>query len=266
MKISVLYGNKDFKGNPGCMKMISTIEAAGNEVYVIELRQKMQDDTALMLSVGGDGTYLEAVAIVAGSDVPVLGVNLGRVGFLSENSPEAVAEAVLKGTYHIKERAMIIAEADGKKYAALNEICVSRRGSSMLGVTASVDGRTLPTYWADGLLIATPSGSTAYSLSAGGPIVLPSSKVLIITPVAPHNLNVRPLIVPFCTNIKLTFSSREDTVKLSADNVAAYIPRDSVVEISLAQFSLKRACLEDSSFIQALSNKLFWGEDLRNAD
>jgi NAD+ kinase len=136
----------------------------------------------------------------------------------------------------------------------------------MLGVQVSVDGVRLPTYWADGLIVSTSSGSTAYSLSSGGPIVLPESKVLIITPIAPHNLNVRPLVVPDTAEIKLKMDSRDPEVIFTADNRTSSVSADTEITIGVAQFSLKRVRLKKSNFINALTEKLFWGEDVRNND
>ena len=134
----------------------------------------------------------------------------------------------------------------------------------MLGVDVCVDGVTLPTYWGDGLVISTSSGSTAYSLSVGGPIALPQSKVFIISPIAPHNLNVRPLVVPDTSVISLKVHSRDGHFEFSADNRSVDVSDKTSMEISMAQFSLKRVRLDKSNFIQALVEKLYWGEDVRN--
>jgi NAD+ kinase len=134
----------------------------------------------------------------------------------------------------------------------------------MLSVDVCVDGVMLPTYWGDGLVVSTSSGSTAYSLSVGGPIVLPESKVLIIAPIAPHNLNMRPLVVPDTSVITLKVHSRDGHFEFSADNRTAEIAESTVIKIQMAQFSLKRVRLNKSNFIQALTEKLYWGEDVRN--
>jgi NAD+ kinase len=160
-------------------------------------------------------------------------------------------------------RAQLAGRNEQEMYA-LNEVTVHRNGAAMLSVEVSLDGVTLPTYWADGLIVSTSSGSTAYSLSAGGPIVLPDAKVLIITPIAPHNLNVRPLIVPDNTEISLKVSSRDRKVVFTADNRSEKVSQGSVVKISLARFSLKRVRLNKYDFINALTEKLYWGEDVRN--
>ena len=146
----------------------------------------------------------------------------------------------------------------------MNEISVFRRGAAILGIDVSIDGNPLPTYWADGLLVSTSSGSTAYSLSVGGPICVPDSKVLIIAPIAPHNLNVRPLVVPDTTKISISMRSRDDKVTMSMDNRNLLLSSSATIDVMVAQFSLKRVRLEKSSFIKALTTKLFWGEDIRN--
>ena len=134
----------------------------------------------------------------------------------------------------------------------------------MLGIHVSIDGEPLPTYWADGLLVATSSGSTAYSLSVGGPICLPDTKVLIIAPIAPHNLNVRPIVVPETAKIDISFESRDGRATMTNDNRVVEIQPDWSIHIEMAQFSLKRIRLAESGFVRALTSRLFWGEDMRN--
>ena len=250
--------------------LVDALESSGCETYFISLDEPLRDGTDMLLSVGGDGTFLSAAIKAAGDGVPVAGVNMGRMGFLSENRVEDVAEALLSGRYSIEERVMLKAEVhtgnaviDDCPYA-LNEMTVRRSGAAMLGVDVCVDGFVLPTYWGDGLVISTPSGSTAYSLSVGGPIVLPQSRVFIISPIAPHNLNVRPLVVPDTSRISLKVHSRDGHFEFSADNRTSEVPEDTSVEVSMAQFSLRRVRLDKSSFIQALVEKLYWGEDVRN--
>jgi NAD+ kinase len=147
---------------------------------------------------------------------------------------------------------------------SLNEVAIHRKGASMLGIRVSVNGETLPTYWADGLIVSTSSGSTAYSLSAGGPICLPDTKVLVITPIAPHNLNVRPLVVPETSKVDIAFESREGVAVMTTDNQTVEIVQDWTIHVEMAQFSLKRIRLAESGFVRALTSRLFWGEDMRN--
>lgn len=271
MTIAALYGYRYNGAQParkddGTALLKESLRLAGHTILDVNPEDTLPDGVELMLSIGGDGTFLRAAAVCAPAGIPVLGVNTGHLGFLSENTPQAVAEALSTGRFSIQERSLISAVLRGKddSAVALNEISVRRQDGQMLGITVTLDGNVLPTYWADGLLVSTPSGSTAYSLSLGGPIVVPSSKVFIIVPIAPHNLNVRPLIVPEDARISISFKSRSRSISFSADNFSRVIESDSVIDVQLAQFSLKRVCLDDTNFVKALSEKLFWGEDKRN--
>jgi len=272
MKIAVYVGAERLCSDPRLHKLMSELEDSGCGVYMIGEGASLQECTDMILSVGGDGSFLTAAMIAAHNDVPVAGVNMGRMGFLSENRPEDFAQAVVAGEYSIETRTMLKAEVqtgcemiDSFPYS-LNEISVRRTGAAMLEVDVCVDGVMLPTYRGDGLVISTSSGSTAYSLSVGGPIVLPESKVLIIAPIAPHNLNVRPLVVPDTSVITLDMHSRDGAFELSADTRTTMVPEDTHIEVRMAQFSLKRVRLDKSNFIQALTEKLYWGEDVRNVN
>ena len=269
MKIAIYIGKGDADNDPGIVRLIEDLRMGGHELHVLADRV-LPDDSDILLSIGGDGTFLSASMLVADRGIPVVGVNSGRLGFLSENRPADVVQALLSGEYSVEHRAMLEAEVhtgepsiDNWPYA-LNEFTVHRSGAAMLGVEVSVDGVQLPVYWADGLIVSTSSGSTAYSLSAGGPIVLPESRVLIISPIAPHNLNVRPLVVPDTAEVRLKMHSRDENVIFTADNRTASISSDSQIAIRVAQFSLERVRLNRSNFIDALTEKLFWGEDVRN--
>lgn len=267
MKIAVYVGKEDAEGSSRVREVMSRLEQHGVSLYRIYDGQTPEADTDMLMSVGGDGTFLTSSMLAAGRGIPVVGVNLGRLGFLSENRPEDVAEALLSGDYSIEDRALlraVIMNDSENEFYALNEITVHRSGAAMLAVDVTIDGVVLPTYWADGLIISTSSGSTAYSLSAGGPIVLPASKVLIMTPIAPHNMNVRPLVVPDSARISLKVHSRDNDVIFTADNRSMKVDEGSELEILLAQFSLKRVRLNNSDFINALTEKLHWGEDVRN--
>ena len=267
MKIAVYAGKEEAGTGNRIQEMMGRLAEAGVEICFIDAGQIPDPETDMLMSIGGDGTFLTASMMVAQLGIPVVGVNLGRLGFLSENRPEDVADAILAGDYSVEDRALLKAVVkDGPQNPsyALNEVTVHRSGAAMLVVDMAIDGVTLPAYWADGLIISTSSGSTAYSLSAGGPIVLPASKVLIMTPIAPHNMNVRPLVVPDSAEISLKVHSRDADVIFTADNRSMRIGEGSELEISLAQFSLKRVRLNRSDFINALTEKLYWGEDVRN--
>lgn len=269
MKIAIYIGKGNVDNDPGIVRLMDELRMGGHELCVLADKVVL-DEADMLLSVGGDGTFLSASMLVAGRGIPVVGVNSGRLGFLSENRPADVVQALLSGEYSVEHRAMLEAEVhtgessiDSWPYA-LNEFTVHRSGAAMLGVEVSVDGVQLPVYWADGLIVSTSSGSTAYSLSVGGPIVLPESRVLIISPIAPHNLNVRPLVVPDTAEVRLKMHSRDENVIFTADNRTASISSDSQIAVRVAQFSLERVRLNRSNFIDALTEKLFWGEDVRN--
>ncbi len=273
MKVAVFLRNRRLENDPRYIGLIGKFISGGCHVYEIrEERPVIEDGTGLFVSVGGDGTFLSSAVIVGDRGIPILGVNLGRLGFLSENTPDEAVGEVSAGKYTIEERPLlkaVIASSDEESLKsicpyALNEITVHRAGPAMLGVDVSIDGNPLPTYWADGLLVATSSGSTAYSLSVGGPIVMPESKVLIVSPIAPHNLNVRPLVVPYTAKISLSLRARDEKVFLTIDNRSMEVATDLKMEISMAEYSLKRVKLSSSNFIKALTTKLFWGEDIRN--
>lgn len=270
MKAAIYIGTEHMRSDERLGLLVAELEHSGCITYFTRTGETLQEGTDVLLSVGGDGTFLSAALMAASNGVPVAGVNMGRMGFLSENRVEEVAQALSSGRYSIEERTMLKAVAKTGNAAidqcpyALNEMTVRRSGAAMLGVDVCVDGVMLPTYWGDGIVISTSSGSTAYSLSVGGPIVLPQSKVFLISPIAPHNLNVRPLVVPDTSVISLKVNSRDGHFEFSADNRTSEVPENTSVEISMAQFSLKRVRLDRSSFIQALVEKLYWGEDVRN--
>lgn len=272
MKIGVIFINKELKADQRYKELEKQLGEASYEVYDIDSKADIRPGTDCVLSVGGDGTFLTAAQLVSDVGIPILGVNLGRLGFLSENCPEDVLPALMEGAFSIEYRDMLNATVKGPNARraigllpyAVNDVCIHRSGAAVLGINVSIDDAALPTYWADGLIVATSSGSTAYSLSVGGPICAPNSKVLIITPVAPHNLNVRPLVVPNTSKISISVCSRDDKVTLTMDNKVVDIDPSWTIEVSVAQFSLKRMRLAKSEFVNALTSKLFWGEDIRN--
>ena len=272
MKIGYFILNDGLREDPSVCKLLSDLQAASCAVYEIRDKSDIQPETDLVLSMGGDGTFLSAAHMVSDIGLPILGVNFGRIGFLCENSPEAVLKALMEGDFSIEYRTVLNATLKGpnarKRIGMLpysvNEVAIHRKGPSVLGIRVSVNGETLPTYWADGLIVSTCSGSTAYSLSAGGPICLPDAKVLVITPIAPHNLNVRPLVLPETAKVDIAFESRDGIATMSMDNRTEEIEQDWSIHVEMAQFSLKRIRLAESGFVRALTSRLFWGEDMRN--
>ena len=272
MKIGYFILNDGLREEPSVRKLLADLEAASYEVYEIRSKSDVQPETDLVLSMGGDGTFLSAAHVVADIGLPILGVNFGRIGFLCENRPEDVRRALVEGDFRIEYRTVLNATLKGPEARktigmlpySVNEVALHRSGSSVLGIHVSIDGEPLPTYWADGLIVATSSGSTAYSLSVGGPICMPDTKVLVVAPIAPHNLNVRPLVIPDSSTLDITFQSRDEQVSLSLDNRQYTLSPEDSLHISMAPFSLKRVRLAGSNFIGALTDKLYWGEDLRN--
>ena len=234
---------------------------------------ELPGDVSMLLALGGDGTFLGSLELLAGRDIPVAGINFGRLGFLTSaamdsDSPEWVDD-LLKGRYSLIEREILKVEStsalpEGFFPYALNEFSLHRKLGGMLAVCITVDGNPLPTFWADGVLIATPTGSTAYSLSLGGPVVFPGSGVTIITPLAPHNLNVRPLVIPPGAEVGVSFPDSRGNVILAADSRAVSIPCGETLSIKRGEFPLKCISFGGNNFIKALTSKLFWGEDKRN--
>ena len=272
MKIGIFIRRKQLRDKPAYKDLIRQLRDAAYELYDIASKADIRPGTDLVLSVGGDGTFLSAAHVVSDVGLPVLGVNFGRIGFLCENRPGEVLDALMQGDFRIEYRTVLNATLKGpgarKQIGflpyAVNEVSLHRIGSAVLGIDVSINGEILPTYWADGLIIATSSGSTAYSLSVGGPICLPETKVLIVAPISPHNLNVRPLVVPETAKIDISFRSRDGKATMTMDNTAVEVEPGWSIHIEMAQFSLKRVKLPKSEFVTALTSRLFWGEDRRN--
>ena len=224
-----------------------------------------------LLSIGGDGTLLETIYLVRNSGVPILGINTGRLGFLAnvyKEDIESALEALKKKNFSIDKRAMLRLETPGNLFGdvnyALNEITIMKKDSNMMTIHAYVNGEFLNSYWADGLIISTPTGSTAYSLSCGGPIVLPESENFIITPIAAHNLNVRPLVLSDRNKITLKIEGRSPNYLLSLDSRSEVI--DSSVELTIKKekFHINLIRLENQNFFTTIRAKLMWGLDKRN--
>lgn len=239
---------------------------------VLDGRDPVLQGIDLCIGLGGDGTLLDTVAWVGRSEVPVLGINLGRLGFLANVRLEEVDQALAalrQGRYALQERSLVevIGHDDvlGRANFALNEVSIHKRDSaSMIAVHVHLGTTYLNTYWADGLIIATPTGSTAYSLSCGGPVLHPTSDALVITPISPHNLNVRPFVVPDHFTVELQMEARSDKCLLNLDSRSTSIDGDSRVSVRRAPFTLKMVEIEDQDFLTTLRNKLNWGLDLRS--
>lgn len=233
---------------------------------------EIEKDTDVLFSVGGDGTFLDSAVRVKDLGVPVLGINSGRLGFLANIAQEEIPQAInwlCAGKFEVEQRALVKFEIEDNPFAAfnyaLNEISILKtERSSLLKVHAYVGDEYLTTYWADGVIVATPTGSTAYSLSCGGPIVAFGCDNLIITPVSPHNLNMRPLIVPGSAEIRLIVESRSGDFMLSADSRMQTMPDNHELFISSGDFKMNVVKMPDHSYYETLRNKLNWGEDRRN--
>ncbi len=247
----------------------------GFDVHSIESYEEKAGtpaDVQMAWSIGGDGTLLETLTHIGDKELPILGINTGRLGFLATLSPQDVSGAIdqlIAGNYRIEDRTLVSIHADidlfeGKQFG-LNEVGIMKTDtSSMIVIKAYVDGNYLNTYWADGLIVSTATGSTGYSLSVGGPLVMPSSDILIIAPMSPHNLNVRPLVVSSDAKLKFEISSRSQNFLISIDSRSRVIDSKFSIEVQKAQFTAKIVKIPGDDFLQTLRNKLNWGLDVRN--
>jgi NAD+ kinase len=228
----------------------------------------------LLVSVGGDGTILRAITFVKDFDIPIIGINTGRLGFLATIQVDEIENAIqniIDGKYRISERSLLSVETLPKNDTitslnfALNEIAVSRKNTtSMITVETYLDGEYLTSYWSDGLIVSTPTGSTGYSLSCGGPVITPGTNSFVLTPIAPHNLSARPLVIPDSTEIQLKVDGREEQHLVSLDSRIATLDNGTIIKIRKADFKIKMIDLLNESFLVTLRKKLLWGEDKRN--
>ena len=226
----------------------------------------------LVLTIGGDGTFLEATTLVRDSNIPIAGINSGRLGFLADISKEDIKSAladIFDKNYKIRELNLLEISTEGDLFGdlnfALNELAISKRdSSSMITIHAYLNGEFLNSYWADGLIIATATGSTAYSLSTGGPILHPDSQNFVISPIAPHNLTVRPLVIPDSMDIKLKVDARGGKYLASLDSRGRVIDEQITISIKKASFSIRTLLRNHQSYYDTLRNKLMWGIDKRN--
>ena len=230
------------------------------------------ENVQMAWSIGGDGTFLETLSHVGAKEIPILGINTGGLGFLATLSPEEVPQAlqyVLSNEYTIEDRCLVSVDSEidlfhGKDFG-LNEVGIMKTdSSSMIQIKTFLDGNYLNTYWADGIIVSTATGSTGYSLSVGGPLVIPTSDSFIIAPMSPHNLNVRPLIVSSDSVLKFEVSSRSQNFLISIDSRSRVIDSKISIEVKKAAFSGKIVKIPGDDFLQTLRNKLNWGLDVRN--
>jgi NAD+ kinase len=236
--------------------------------------KKLDNSFNLLISIGGDGTILRAITYVRDLGIPIVGINTGRLGFLATVQTEEISIAlneIFKGAYKISERSLLCVTTNPKNETientnfALNEIAISRKNTtSMITVETHLNDEYLTSYWADGLILSTPTGSTGYSLSCGGPVITPDAKNFVLTPIAPHNLSARPLIIPDNTSVKFKVDGRENQFLMSLDSRIITLPNSTKVTIKKADFVIKMVELIDESFLDTLRKKLLWGEDRRN--
>lgn len=234
--------------------------------------EDMEADIDCMISLGGDGTLLDTVTLVKDSGIPVLGVNYGRLGFLANIGKEELhpaLEALANRKYVLDKRTLIHLDANiplfGETPYALNEFSLHKKDSSpMIKIHTYLNGEFLNTYWADGLIVATPTGSTGYSLSCNGPVVFPDSASFVITPVAPHNLNIRPIIVPDDNIISFEIEGRTDGFLCTLDSRREIVTKEIQLAVKKESFGVNLIRLNENNFLQTLRSKLSWGLDKRN--
>ena len=234
--------------------------------------EDLDSDIDALISMGGDGTLLDTVTLVKDSGIPVLGINYGRLGFLANLGKEdlnTVFDALVERKYVLDKRSLIHLDSNLSLFAdapyALNEFSLHKKDTSpMIKVHTYLNGEFLNTYWADGLIVATPTGSTGYSLSCNGPVVFPDSASFVITPVSPHNLNIRPIIVPDNTIVSFEIDGRTDGFLCTMDSRREIVPKEIQLAVRKESFGINLIRLNENNFLQTLRNKLSWGLDKRN--
>ena len=245
--------------------------------YSIECRECSEDaltpqNYSCLISLGGDGTMLDTLALVRDSGLPVMGINFGRLGFLANIKMEEIEvaiQAIKQGDYNIESRTVLKVQLPNKELLsfpyALNDFVVQKRDTSaMITVKAHLNGNFLNNYWADGLIVSTPTGSSGYSMSCGGPLIFPGSQAFVITPIAAHNLTVRPAVIPDSTSLEITISSRSKYVLITLDSRSIKLPSNSTLTIERANFQFKMIQLKGTTYMDTIRNKLLWGADKRD--
>ncbi len=263
----VLSGEEGFAG------LLERVYGGGHFFDTLFSVSSLREDGAdLLLSIGGDGTFLDTVLYVRDSGIPVLGINCGHLGFLANVSVgeiDAAIDYISAGKYDTEQRSLVGLQVEGDGFPGfhfgLNEVSIQKTDrSSLLRIHAYVDEVYLTTYWADGLIVATPTGSTAYSLSGGGPIVSPECRAIVLTPVCPHNLSMRALVVPERAAIRIEVEGRSGEFMLSVDSRAKKMKDSCTVRIAAGDFKMNVVKFPGHNYYETLRNKLGWGEDKRN--
>lgn len=287
MKRIALFGNVcEQKKSAATRRLLACLHDNGAEVIIArEYYDFLSHETEVQLttfegddfvadcavSVGGDGTLLQTAARVGSKQIPILGINTGRLGFLADVTPDNIEAAIaelLRGDYTVEDRALIQVLANGRPLerglCALNDVAILKRDTaSMISVRASINGEYLTTYQADGLILSTPTGSTAYSLSNGGPIIVPQTGVLLLTAVAPHSLNVRPIVIPDTACVELAVSSRSHTFLVAVDGRSIDMPEGTELQLSRALYNVKLVKRRGARYFSTLREKMMWGRDGR---
>ncbi len=287
MKVAIHGRSTALENIPRIISILDFLEKQGVELCVYELfygllkskccyatychSRDIPEGTAFMLSVGGDGTFLDAARFASERDIPLVGINIGRLGFLSyisSKEAETSLSQILAGEYELEERSTLMVSGDflNSKHSphALNEVTIQRKEPSLIELSVAIDGEPLASYWSDGLIIATPTGSTAYSMSVGGPIVSPSASNLILSPLAPHNLTIRPIVIPDSSVVTCKIQTRAEKAMVTIDNQMFDVNNGTELTIAKSPFAVKLIKLNSSNFYRTLRNKLHWGVDPRN--
>lgn len=259
----------------GFSKIMKDNKIIGPQYTDLPTFKTLDSSFDLFFSIGGDGTILKSVNFVKNLNIPIVGINTGRLGFLSTIQKEEIKRslaAILNKDYVISTRSLLALEISDEKHKlsasnfALNDIVINRKNStSMITVETWLNDQYLTAYWADGLIITTATGSTGYSMSCGGPIIAPQTDAIGLTPIAPHNLNARPLIVPSSTVLTLKVDTREDEFLVAMDSNLVSLKKETRLTIKKAPFTIDLVTLNDDSFVRTLRQKLLWGEDKRNS-
>lgn len=245
---------------------------AANSTVISTCDQLKKDEIDFVLTLGGDGTILNAMTLVLDSGIPILGINLGRLGFLSSVEKTRLRESIdqlLNQEYKLDQRTVIELHCNHPLFEhkpfALNDFTIHKRDtSSMITIHTYIDGEFLNSYWADGVIVSTPTGSTGYSLSCGGPIIFPNSENFVITPVAPHNLNVRPIVLSETSEIRFEIEGRSENFLATLDSRYETVTSEHIITIKQAKFKINLVNLNNISFNKTIHNKLMWGLDSRN--
>ena len=290
MKIA-LYIAFHNKSSIDCCKDIIDIISADNQLVIdskikkelskeaqkkfsfFDSKKPIENDINFVFAIGGDGTILRSITYVKDSNIPILGINTGRLGFLTSVQKENVEEAISlidKGKFSIIKRTLLEVKSDSQNDAfydypfALNEITIQRKDTtSLLNISCRINDNYLTNYWSDGLIISTPTGSTGYSLSNGGSIVSPESNVILLNPIAPHNINMRSLVIPDNSKIDIDIEGDSD-INLSVDSRMYSVNCSDKIEVSKADFTIRTIKFDNDNFYKTLREKLFWGQDMRN--